>query len=89
MSEKHRREMEQQAIARAEREREERRRKEEAERQRNKQEYERYRMQQMAVDKQNAHRKQEELDIAKKNDAMMDELERQKEEERLRKIFGD
>jgi len=82
MDEKTRRQMEQQALARADREREERRRKEEAERKRRNEEHERYRMQQMAIEKQNASKKLEELEIAKKNDAMLDELEAKKEEER-------
>lgn len=95
MDEKTRRQMEQAALARIDKEREERRRKEEAERQRKKQEHERFLMQQRAIEKQNAHKKLEELEIAKRNDAMMDELERQKEAQRLREaaaynsIFGE
>lgn len=83
MDEKTRRQMEQQALARQDREREERRKREELERRRRAEDHERFRMQQLAIEKQNASKKQEELEIAKKNDAMLDELERKKETARL------
>ena len=81
MDERTRRQNEQAAIARADREREERRKREEIERRRRAEDHERFRMQQMAIEKQNAGKKAEELAIAKKNDAMLDELEMKKREE--------
>ncbi len=78
MDEKTRRQMEQQAIARQDRERAERRQKEEMERRRRDEDHNRFRMQQMALEKQNEGKKKEELEIAKRNDAFLDELEAKK-----------
>lgn len=83
MDEKTRRQNEQAALARMDREREERRKREEIERRRRAEDHERFRMQQMAIEKQNAGKKAEELAISKKNDAMLDELEMKKREELL------
>lgn len=83
MSEKQRREMEQAAIQRQEREREERRRREDAERRRRAEDHERFRLQQMAVEKQQTGKKAEELEISKRNDALLDDLEAKKREELL------
>lgn len=83
MDEKTRRQNEQAALARMDREREERRKREEIERRRRAEDHERFRMQQMAIEKQNAGKKAEELLISKKNDALLDELEMKKREELL------
>jgi hypothetical protein len=83
MDEKTRRQNEQAALARIDKEREERRKREEIERRRRNEDHERFRMQQMAVDKQMSGKKAEELEISKKNDAMMDELEVKKRAELL------
>lgn len=84
MDEKTRRQNEQAALARQDREREERRKREEIERRRRNEEHERFRLTQMAVEKQNAGKKAEELEISKKNDAMLDELDAKKREELLK-----
>ncbi len=84
MDEKTRRQNEQAALARMDREREERRKREEIERRRRAEDHERFRMQQMAIEKQNAGKKAEELAISKKNDALLDELEMKKRAELLK-----
>lgn len=88
MDEKTRRQNEQAALARIDKEREERRKREEIERRRQKEDHERFRMQQMAVEKQNVGKTAEQLEISKKNDIMMDELEVKKREE-LMKAYKD
>ncbi len=87
MDEKTRRQMEQAALARQDRERAERRQKEEMERRRRDEEHNRYRMQQIAIEKQNAGKKKEELEISKKNDVMLDELEAKKNSEERRQFL--
>ncbi len=84
MDEKTRRELEQKAIARQDREREERRKREEMERRRRDEDHNRFRMQQMAIEKQQAAKKAEEIKITQKNESFLNELEKKQEEERLR-----
>ena len=86
MDEKTRRQQEQAALARIEKERDERRKREEIERRRRAEDHERFRMQQMAVEKQNSGRKAEEVEISKKNDAMLDALDLKKREELLKEF---
>jgi hypothetical protein len=88
MDEKTRRQNEQAALARIDKEREERRKREEIERRRRAEDHERFRMQQMAVDKQQAAKKAEELEISKKNDIMMDALDMKKREELMKEYLA-
>lgn len=78
--------MEQAALARQDKEREERRKREELERRRRSEDHNRFRMQQMAIEKQQAAKKAEEIKITQKNESFINELEKQQEEERLRQI---
>lgn len=86
MDEKTRRQMEQAALARIDREREERRKREELERRRREEDHQRFRMQQMAIEKQKESKKAEEIKITQKNESFINELEKKQEEERLRGI---
>ncbi|MDZ4837190.1 MAG: hypothetical protein SGJ27_25675 [Candidatus Melainabacteria bacterium] len=86
MDEKTRRQNEQAALARSDREREERRKREEIERRRRAEDHERFRMQQMAVEKQHAGRKEQELEISKANDALLDSLDLKKRQELMQEF---